>query len=95
MEQDLMSRKETDNATEGNCNEREGRENYASEGGARGEVTRSTSMENSNATAAISSLPKTGIIAMLSGGVKIAEPAVAQNGQTCEAYPPVFVSAHK
>ena len=56
---------------------------------------RVTAVESSNATAATSSLVKTGIIAMLGAGVKIAEPAVAQNGQTCEAYPPVFVSAHR
>jgi hypothetical protein len=90
-----MSHVETDKTTEGNCNEREGRENYAMAGGARGEVTRGTSTEISNATAAVSSLLKTGIIAMLSGAVKIAEPAVAQNGQKCDASPFAFVSAHK
>jgi hypothetical protein len=85
MERDLMSRRETDKTDEWNCQEREGRENYAREGGARGEVVRTTSTESSNATAATSSLLKTGIIATLGAGVKIAEPTVAQNGQTWEA----------
>ena len=62
-----------------------GRENYAMEGGARGEVVRGTSDESSNATAMISNLVRIGMIAKLNAGVKTAEPAVAQNGQTCEA----------
>ena len=79
-----MSRKETNRkSSEWNCNEWKGREDYEREGGARGEVVRATSTEISNATATISSLVRTGIIAIVSGGVKIAEPAVAQNGQIC------------
>jgi len=90
-----MSREETDKTAEGNCNEREGRENYARAGGARGEVVRATSTEISNATAATSNLLRTGIIDTLGAGVKMAEPTVAQNGQVWEAYPPAFVSAQK
>ena len=80
-----MSRKETDKTSDWNYDEWEGIEDYAREGGARGEVVRAISVESSNATATISSLPRTGIIATLNTGVKIAEPTVAQNGQVCEA----------
>lgn len=65
------------------------------EGGARGEVVRATSAEISNATAATSSFVSTGMIARLRAGVKIAEPAVAQNGQTCDTNPVAFVSTHR
>ena len=61
---------ETNLSSGWNCNERQGREDYAREGGARGEVVRATSMESSNATATISNLSSTGIIAMLIAGVK-------------------------
>ena len=55
------------------------------EGGARGETVRVTSLESSNAIAAISSFVRTGIMAKLNAGVKTADPAVAQKGQICEA----------
>jgi hypothetical protein len=84
MEKNLVSRKETN--VNGRVElERMRSENYAREGGARGEVVRATATESSNATAAISSFVRTGIIAKLNAGVKTAEPVAAQNGQVCEA----------
>jgi hypothetical protein len=84
MEKPHVSRRDKPKRANGAATN-EGKERTTRGKEARGEVVRTTSVESSNATAATSSLVKTGIIAMFSAGVKIAEPAVAQNGQTCDA----------